>query len=180
MDKIKTVKIKNPDGSISEETYTISTNAQYVDMDNGENLQDTIGTININVDGNIAEQFININNDINSLNTDIKKKTYFFNTVADMKNANLKNGDYVCTLGYYAVNDGGAGEYIIVNSTSKYKENLNNGLYAELIINTNYINPLQFGAIGDGVTDNASLLNSLLTRYNKINITGDFKINSSL
>ena len=32
MDKIKTVKIKNEDGSISEETYTISVDALNVDM----------------------------------------------------------------------------------------------------------------------------------------------------
>ena len=34
MDKIKTVKIKNPDGSVSEETYTISVDAKNVDMEN--------------------------------------------------------------------------------------------------------------------------------------------------
>ena len=56
MDKIKTVKIKNPDGSISEETYTISVDALNVDMANGKDLQDTIGTIDIDTDGNIAEQ----------------------------------------------------------------------------------------------------------------------------
>ena len=56
MDKIKTVKIKNPDGSVSEETYTISIDAKNVDMKNGKDLQDTIGNINVDRDGNIAEQ----------------------------------------------------------------------------------------------------------------------------
>ena len=56
MDKIKTVKIKNPDGSVSEETYTISVDAKNVDMKNGKDLQDTIGDINVDKDGSIAKQ----------------------------------------------------------------------------------------------------------------------------
>lgn len=60
MDKIKTVKIKNEDDSISEETYTISVDALNVDMANNKNLQDTIGDIDIDTDGNIAEQLKNI------------------------------------------------------------------------------------------------------------------------
>lgn len=60
MDKIKTVKIKELDGSISEETYTISVDAKDVDMKNGKDLQDTIGDINVDRDGNIAEQLKNI------------------------------------------------------------------------------------------------------------------------
>lgn len=60
MDRIKTVKIKNPDGSVSEETYTISVDAKDVDMKNGKDLQDTIGDINVDRDGNIAEQLKNI------------------------------------------------------------------------------------------------------------------------
>ena len=60
MDKIKTVKIKNPDGSVSEETYTISVDAKDVDMKNGKDLQDTVGDINVDRDGNIAEQLKDI------------------------------------------------------------------------------------------------------------------------
>lgn len=60
MDKIKTVKIKNPDGSVSEESYTISVDAEDVDMKNGKDLQDTIGDINIDRDGSIAEQLKDI------------------------------------------------------------------------------------------------------------------------
>lgn len=60
MDKIKTVKIKNPNGSVSEETYIISVDAKDVDMKNGKDLQDTIGDINIDRDGSIAEQLKNI------------------------------------------------------------------------------------------------------------------------
>ena len=60
MDKIKTVKIKNEDGSVSEETYTISVDAKDVDMKNGKDLQETIGDIDIDRDGSVAEQLKNI------------------------------------------------------------------------------------------------------------------------
>lgn len=56
MNKIKAVKIKEEDGSLSEESYIIAADAVNIDMDNGENLQDTVGNINIDEDGNIAEQ----------------------------------------------------------------------------------------------------------------------------
>lgn len=60
MNKIKTVKIKEENGSVSEESYTISVDAKNVDMSNGKDLQHTIGTINVDDDGSIAEQLKNI------------------------------------------------------------------------------------------------------------------------
>lgn len=143
MDKIKTVKIKEEDGSVSQESYYISTDARCVDMANGYDLQETIGTIDIDTDGNIAEQ--------------LKKKAYYFDTVADMKNANLQIGDYAVTLGYYSVNDGGAAKYKIVNNTDNYKEDLKNGFFSELIIE-NKINIHQLGARGDGVSDDSDVI----------------------
>jgi hypothetical protein len=68
MNKIKTVKIKEEDGSISEKSYTIAADAINIDMSNGENLQDTVGNINIDEDGNIAKQLNNIHNNLSSLN----------------------------------------------------------------------------------------------------------------
>ena len=60
MDKIKTVKIKKPDGSVSEETYTIAVDAKNVDMDNGKDVQDAIGTIDVDNEGSISTQLKNI------------------------------------------------------------------------------------------------------------------------
>ena len=165
MDKIKTVKIKNSDGSISEESYTISVDAKDVDMANGKELQETIGTIDIDIDGNIAEQLKNLNDNVDDLNIDIKKKAYFFDTIADMKNANLKAGDYVYTLGYYEVNDGGAGNYQIINGQyvddgGSYHE-VKNHLFAKLIV-PNVINPMLFGAVGDNVTDDVVAIRKTL------------------
>lgn len=158
MDKIKTVKIKNPDGSISEETYTISVDARNVDMENSKNLQETIGTINVDIDGDIANQLKNEKEKVNIINTAIVKKPYYYNTIIDMKNdLELKEGDMAITLGYYDVNDGGAGEYKIVSGEyiddgGSYHR-LNNSLYAQLIIKNGYFNVKQFGAYGDGIHD---------------------------
>lgn len=67
MNKVKTIKVKNEDGSISEESYTITVDAKDVDMKNGYDLQDTIGNIDIDTDGNIAEQLAAIITRLNNL-----------------------------------------------------------------------------------------------------------------
>ena len=189
MDKIKTVKIKNEDGSISQNSYTISVDAVDVDMANGKDLQDTIGTIDIDTDGNIATQLKRIKNydiaienietnienietdienieidisdlqaDNASIKSDFNKKPYCFNTVLDMKAATeLKDGDYATTLGFYTINDGGAGEYKISSNNDGFIQNLNNDLFAKLIIKEEYT-PATFGCKEDGTTDDTTLL----------------------
>ena len=117
MDKIKTVKIKNIDGSISEEVYSISVDAKNVDMENKKDLQETIGTINIDIDGNIANQLVNFKTDLNTLDNKIKKKVYCLDTVMEMRTMEFQKGDSIITLGYYEIEDGGAGEYKIVDGT---------------------------------------------------------------
>jgi len=79
-----------------------------------------------------------------------------FDTVDDMKNAtNLTNGSYAKTLGYYSINDNGGSIYKITNTENPtyYQEELSNNLYATLIIENNCVNIKQFGAKGDGLTD---------------------------
>lgn len=192
MDKIKTVKIKNPNGSVSEETYTITADAKNVDMLNGKNVQDTIGNIDIDNNGNIAEQLNTLKNNKISiteiednlisdsankvlsakqgkiLNDILKKKPYYFNSIADMKAYNLKVGDCAITLGYYAPNDGGAGIYKIVNETLTDDgggiHKLNNDYKAVLIVENDTINIKQFGVKGDGITDDSTAIQNAL-RY---------------
>lgn len=184
MNKIKTIKIKNLDGSVSEETYTISVDAKDVDMANGKELQETIGTIDIDTDGNIAEQLENLNDNVDDLNIDIKKKAYFFDTVADMKNANLKVGDYVCTLGYYEANDGGAGNYQVVNGDytddgGSYHK-LKNNLFVKLIFDK-VIDVRQFGAKNDATSDSSDALNVALNfPVDVINCFGNFFVTKSI
>ena len=196
MNKVKTIKIKNEDGSISEESYAIAADALNIDMVNGKNVQETIGTIDVDKDGDIATQLnkkINKNDIIDNLdstdankvlsakqgkvlneavtaaNSDIKKKIYYFNTIAEMKaDTDLVAGDTCQTLGYYSVNDGGVGLYKIVNSTSEDDGGsihiLDNGLRAELIIEDGIINIMQFGAKGDGITDNKNIIDNALKK----------------
>ena len=102
-----------------------------------------------------------------------------FDTVADMKVAtNLIAGSYARTLGYYSVNDGGGALYHIVNviSSSEHQETLNNGLYATLI--GKEIDIRQLGAKGDNSTDDSSVLQEAINKYDHININdGTYIIN---
>lgn len=106
-----------------------------------------------------------------------------YNTVALMKaDTKLRVGQHVKTKGYYESNDGGAAEYIITDtqSESNYQENLNNGLYATLIIDKE-INVKQFGAKGDGIHDDTSIIRNTVTKGKKIYFpTGTYLITETI
>jgi len=81
-----------------------------------------------------------------------------FDTVAKLKLAKLKEGQFVDTGGYYVKGDGGAARYLIVTPQSfdGYGDHeLANGNIAVLQGNTLYAE--QFGAKGDGTNDYPSL-----------------------
>ena len=85
--------------------------------------------------------------------------TYTFDSVEDMKDAtNLTNGALARTSGFYTYNDGGGANYRIRNLTiddtidEKTIIAINGTLIAELL-NQNQMNVKQFGAKGDGETD---------------------------
>lgn len=87
-----------------------------------------------------------------------KKATRFYDNVELMKaDTTLKEGMHVITKGYYDINDGGGAEYHITNtlSVSDYQEELNNNLFATLIID-NYAKAKQYGFKNDG-SDNSLL-----------------------
>lgn len=81
-----------------------------------------------------------------------------FDSVADMVASNLESGQTVITKGYYSVNDGGSALYTIrAKDVADVDDGgsiifLNNGNVAELITDGT-VNVKQFGAVGDGVTD---------------------------
>ena len=116
------------------------------------------------------------------------KKPYYFDTIAAMKtNTDLKVGDYVITKGYYSANDGGNGTYIIVDNENLVDDGgsiheLNNGLFARLLINDNTINIKQYGAKSDvNNFDNAPIINKCLNNFVKTFIPeGNFYINTKI
>lgn len=87
------------------------------------------------------------------------------NTVSEMKSTNFRVGEYVKTLGYNVPDDGGSGEYIIHNQTGKAVDiTLNNGLKAQPA-STTVLSPLQFGAKGNGSTDDSSVFSKIENSY---------------
>lgn len=101
---------------------------------------------------------------LNGYDVKDKKAIRYYDTVADMKSdTTIKEGQTVATLGYYAVNDGGNSEYYITDeeSNTEYQEELENGLFANLILDK-VSRPEQFGAKGDGVNDDGVIINNAL------------------
>lgn len=91
--------------------------------------------------------------------------SWTFDSVADMKaSTNLTNDSFAKTLGYYTVNDGGASQYKIRTKTEDDTPNdgdliaIGDSLVAELVVKGNAICANQFGATGDGVTDDTTAL----------------------
>ncbi len=131
MDRIKKLKIKKQDGTFSD-YIPIGADAENIDLDyNGSDVETTL-----------------------------KKKPYYYDNVATMKaDDTLVEGDMAITLGYYEANDGGEAKYNITStvSQSEYQEELENGLFATLMIE-NEISVKQFGAYGDGVHDDTIVI----------------------
>lgn len=116
----------------------------------------------------------------------INKKPYYFNSVADMKATNLEVGNCAITLGYYEPNDGGAGTYKIVDENltddGGSAHELNNDLFAKLLIENDAVNVKQFGAKGNGTTDDTqSIQNALNSIADRIYLAeGNYLITSTL
>ena len=94
-----------------------------------------------------------------------------YDTVSAMQSANnLINGSYARTLGYYSKYDGGGALYKIENTSTAYSISCQNNLKANLIAENNQICVNQFGAKGDGQTDDQDAINLAYTYANTRNI----------
>ena len=99
--------------------------------------------------------------------------TFTYDTVATLKQAtNLVDGTYVKTLGFYEIGKGGA--YYLVREVTVYDTideitliELDNNLVAELI-QEKVMSPMQFGAKGDGETDDTLSINKCIEYANNI------------
>ena len=112
-----------------------------------------------------------------------EKAVRSYENVAQMKaDTKLKEGYHVKTKGYYEANDGGHGEYIIVNDDTLVDDGgsihvLSNGLRAELIIE-NKININTFGADSTGETDSSLIIQKALDFINNRWINEKYDINT--
>ena len=122
-----------------------------------------------------------------------ENKIIVYNTLQDLKSANdLTIYNYVRTLGYYNINDGGQSIYYIVNSLEDGESandgnivELQNNLYAKLITDKE-INIKQFGAKGNDIDDDYLSIQNALDYANSNNLknifipTGTYKLSDSL
>lgn len=140
---IKKIKIKKQDGTFTD-YIPIGAEAKNIETDDGDSVQ-----------------------------LKLNKKPYYYNTIADMKaDTKLKIGDMAVTLGYHEANDGGAGEYKIIDDN--YTDDggryhlLNNDLIAELVLKDKIINVKQYGAYGDDIHDDSMAFQKCISKYDSI------------
>ena len=98
------------------------------------------------------------------------QQSIYFNTVEDMKNATLHEGDVVQTLGFREINDGGGAIYKIVYAPTDLDDGMlihylhtSDTLRAHLIVNGD-LNVLQCGVFGDGVSDDYTIINKAASK----------------
>lgn len=118
----------------------------------------------------------------------LMNKNSIFETVEDMKSANLVEGQVCVTLGYYSINDGGAAKYIIEYDPGAVNDDAlvhylhtSDTLRAKMLIN-DYITPEQFGAHGDGISDDSDAINKCISSGYVIKFIGSrsYKISSPI
>lgn len=132
----------------------------------------------------------NLNTDVDSLKSKILLAAHhigYYNSVDEMKAGETAIVGRSCvTLGYYAPNDGGGAVYIIRQKKESDVDDggsilvLDNGNVAELLVDGE-VNVKQFGARGDGTTDDLNPITKSIDLYSTIKIPdGKFYVSNSI
>ena len=112
-----------------------------------------------------------------------------YNTLEELKNAHVREGDLCYTMGYRNSNDGGGGIYAVTYDPTSVEDkglinnvNTDNTLRLKLIHGGNTVNVHQFGAYGDGVHDDTKFIQNALNTGMSINFTSGkiYKITNAL
>lgn len=101
---------------------------------------------------------------------------------------NLEVGNVITTMGYHRANDGGMSRYLIRPIDELDIDDggstiiINDNLTAEMLLSDNEsVNARQYGAKGDGVTDDSVALQNLLTNNSNVVIAnGTYVVSQSL
>lgn len=107
-------------------------------------------------------------------NSNGSKKLDKVNTIEELKGMNLKAGDVVEVLGYYAADDGANHKRKISNEDDGSGVQLNNKLWANIVHNGE-VNVSWFGAKGDGVTEDTTYIQKAVNVSNVYFIYFDSK-----
>ena len=93
---------------------------------------------------------------------------YLVNTMNDLKLLDLKENDFVETLGFYTIGDGGNSKYLI-QTKDNFGIPLESGLYANLLLDSNKVNVktigLRYGS-NKYKEENSKILEEYLIKYN--------------
>ena len=134
-----------------EHTYTLKVSFKETNDNQNDNMGKTFNTkISVNEFKQSGEE----------------ETPFILGTVDELKSIAFNEGTYVNTRWYYSVNDGGAGKYLIESDNGQNIDNgryikLDNGNVAKLLIENKTINVRQYGAKGNGIDDDSSIIQTV-------------------
>lgn len=140
-------------GKVETETKNVADLKKIVD-DKINEITDLMTTLNQTNTATLGE--------LNSAKTALKETTKIFDTVEEMKNADLVSGMTIETLGYYKISDGGGAKYVVTDvMPDTFFEKSKSGLYLKLIDNDLLLN--RRGVKNDGTEDISDIFQNAIT-----------------